>query len=145
VRAAAAAALLALLACARGTDREVAAAVRAYDDALVLAYRTGDASRMTAVAAADEARRVQVLVDLKAAAQLVLEATLEELEVTRVEAGARAVAETRERWRYYDRHLRPGEPSGPTIVSEMTMRYDLVREGGRWKVSAVKTLSSGTR
>lgn len=137
------AAALALAACAR-PEREVERAVRAYDEALVVAYRTGDASRMGEVAAEDEARRVAMLVDIKASAQLVLEATIEALEVTRVEAGARpdaAAAETRERWRYFDRHLRPGEAPGPTIVSEMTMRYDLVREGGRWKVSAVKTLA----
>jgi hypothetical protein len=136
--------LVALAACP-GPEREVARAVRAYDDALVAAYRSGDASRMAGVAAAAEAKRVRVLLDLKAASQLVLESTLEDFEVTRVEiapAASTAAAETRERWRYFDRHLQPGEEPGPTVVSDMTMRYDLVREDGRWKVRDVTTLTN---
>lgn len=139
-------ALAALAACAR-SDREAAEAVREYDEALVLAYRTGDVSRLSRVAAPGEVARVQVLVDLKAGSGLVLESTLESLETIRVETSrpGAATVETRERWRYFDRHLRPGEPPGPTIVAEMAMRYDLVREDGRWKVREVRTLASRPR
>jgi hypothetical protein len=136
--------LVALAACAR-PEREAARAVREYDDALVVAYRTGDASSMTQVAATKEAQRVQVLVDLKSSGKLVLESTLEAFEATRVQIGPSAGAatvETKERWRYSDRHLRPGEPPGPTFVSDMTMRYDLVRDDGRWKVRDVTTIAN---
>jgi hypothetical protein len=100
---------------------------------------------MPRVAAAKEAERVRVLVDLKSSSKLVLESTLEAFETTRIQAapeGGGASVETRERWRYFDRHLVPGEPPGPTFVSDMTMRYDLVREDGRWKVRDVTTLSN---
>jgi hypothetical protein len=135
---------LALAACSRG-ERELGAAVRAYDDELVRAYRTGDTSGLARLARPKEARKVRVLVDLKSASRLVLESSLEAFEVVRVERGASpdaAAVETRERWRYTDRHLDPGAPPGPTIVSEMTMRYALVREGGGWKVQEVTTLES---
>jgi hypothetical protein len=52
------------------------------------------------------------------------------------------VVDATERWRYFDRHLAPGEEPGPTFESEMAMRYELVRDGGAWKVSSVKTTSS---
>ncbi len=136
--------LLALAGCTR-PEREVARAVREYDDELVRAYRTGDASRMPGVAAAKEAGRVRVLIDLKSASKLVLESTLESFETTRIQVppGATAASvETKERWRYFDRHLQPGEPPGPTLVSDMSMRYELVREDGRWKVRDVSTLAS---
>ncbi len=136
--------LLVLAACAR-PEHEVARAVREYDDELVRAYRMGDASAMSRVAEGEEARRVRVLVDLKSAAKLVLESTIESFETTRVriERGSRsAVVETKERWRYFDRRLTPGEPPGATFVSDMAMRYDLAREDGRWKVRAVTSLSN---
>ncbi len=138
--------LLALAACSR-PEREAATAVREYDDALVVAYRTGDASGMGRVAAAKEAERVRVLVDLKSASRMVLESTLEVFEATNVRVappGDAASVETKERWRYFDRHLEPGEEPGPTVVSDMAMRYDLVREGGRWKVAQVTTLANAS-
>lgn len=143
LRALAAAAALGLAACADAA-REAVEAVRAYDHALVLAFRTGDASEVGRVAAADEARRVGVLVAVKRDARVVLESTLESFEVARAEVPGPGTArvETRERWRYLDRPLDPGRVAGAPVVSAMTMRYDLVQEGGRWKVQAVRTLAS---
>jgi len=136
------AALLALSAC-RGTERELARAVREYDDALVLAYATSDPSRVAKVAAQKEADRIRILIDVKTSARLVLESRLESLEVTSAtSAGEAGTVETRERWRYHDRPLQPGAAAGPEISSVMRMRYALVREGGRWKVASVETLSN---
>ena len=137
-------AALALAACAR-PEREAEAAVRRYDDELVRAYRLADASGLARVATDDEARRVQVLIDLKSAAKLVLESELEAFRAERVEVApgaSAAVVETAERWRYHDRHLVPGEAPGPAFQAEMAMRYDLVREGEGWKVRSVKTISN---
>jgi hypothetical protein len=134
---------LALLAACPGPQRELERAVREYDEALVRAYATADPSRLPEVATAREATRVRVLIDVKTAARLVLESRLEALEVTRAAgSGESAQVETRERWRYRDRRLQPGEVPGPEIVSAMAMRYELAREGGRWKVASVSTLSS---
>ena len=140
-----AALLLALAAACARPDRDAAAAVRRYDDALVRAYRQADASELARVATADEARRVAVLVDLKSAAKLVLESELLAFRTDRVEVApdARAaVVETTERWRYFDRHLVPGEAPGPAFEREMSMQYDLAREGESWKVRSVKTISN---
>ncbi|HSM92492.1 MAG TPA: hypothetical protein VLT47_06345 [Anaeromyxobacteraceae bacterium] len=136
--------LLALAACEGGAG-DAARAVREYDDALIRAFRLTDPSKMTQVAAREEADRVRVLVDLKAASRLVLESTLERFEVRSsavAPGGGRATVETAERWRYFDRALSPGQSPGPVILSEMRMRYDLVREAGRWKVAEVTTLAN---
>lgn len=136
--------LLALAACG-GRAGDAAQAVRDYDAALVRAFRMSDPSRMTEVATQKEADRIRVIADLKAASRLVLESTLERLDVRSSEVaagGQRATVETAERWRYFDRALSPGRSPGPAIVSEMRMRYDLVWEGGRWKVAQVTTVSN---
>ena len=131
-------------ACRDGADAEVERAVRDYDEALVQAFRAGDARTVRAFALEKEANRVVVLVDLKRSNGIVLESTLERLEVTgtsRTGPGGRTV-ETVERWRYFDRPLAPGRPPGTVFVAEMRMRYELAREEDRWKVESVRTLSS---
>jgi hypothetical protein len=134
--------LLTLAACP-GPDRELARAVREYDDALVRAYASSDPSRVASIAARKEADRIRILIDLKSNARLVLESTLESFEVTSaVATGEAGTVETRERWRYHDRSLLQGAAAGPEIASDMAMRYALVREDGRWKVASVTTLSS---
>lgn len=142
--AAAALATAAALAACSGAARDAERAVRAYDEALVAAFRTGDAARMAEVAGADEARRVTTLVAVKADARVVLESSLEAFEVVKVEVPSAGTArvEARERWRYFDRPLDPGAPAGAPIESAMTMQYDVAREGGRWKVQAVRTVAS---
>lgn len=138
----AAVALVALSGCP-GPDAALSRAVREYDDALVAAYASSDASRVTGVAAQREADRIRILIDLKTSARLVLESRLESFEVLGAKgSGETATVETRERWRYRDRSLQPGPPPGAEIASVMHMRYALVREGGRWKVASVATVSS---
>jgi hypothetical protein len=134
--------LLVSVACS-APERELGKAVRAYDDALARTYSTADVAPLAGVATAKEAGRVQVLLDLKTNAKLVLESKIESFEVTRTSAsGDTGTVETRERWRYHDRQLKPGEPQGPDFVADMAMRYELVREGGVWKVASVATLSN---
>ncbi|HET8733930.1 MAG TPA: hypothetical protein VFM45_09180 [Anaeromyxobacteraceae bacterium] len=136
------AALLLAAACSR-PEADLGAAVRAYDDALVRAYSRGDAALLTGLATAKEQGRVQVLVDLKSAGKLALESRIESFEVTKATvAGDAGAVETRERWRYHDRNLKPGGADGPEFVADMRMAYDLVREDGRWKVQSVRTISN---
>ena len=142
MRGSAVASLLLLAAC-QGAPAEASRAVREYDDQLVRAYAGGNASPLANLASAKELGRVQVLIDLKSAGKLVLESRIESFEVTSAStSGDMATVETRERWRYHDRHLEPGKPTGPEFVADMRMRYALVREGGRWKVQSVSTLSN---
>lgn len=127
------------------TDRrEAERAVRAYNEAAVLAYRTRDLVPLREVATEKEWGKVVVLVDLKTASGLVLESELEALEVTGSEKPSpdRLKIVTRERWRYHDRPLQPGRPPGTVFVAQMTLEYDFVREDGRWKVDAARTLSN---
>lgn len=146
IRGRAAVLALALGAAACGADRrEAERAVRAYDDALVVAYRTRDASRLDEVATAREAGKVRTLVELKTQARLVLESELQALDVGEVrrEAPGALAARTRERWRYWDRPLDPGRPRGDVLVAEMELEYRIVRAPGeRWKVDAVRALST---
>lgn len=144
---AAAAATLSLVpsGCAEQRQRWAAErAVRAYDEALAEAYRMSDASRMSDVAGESEMGRVQVLIDLKRSAGLVLESRIEALSVTDVRAvGPNGlVVRTRERWRYYDRPTRPGRPPEPVFVAEMEMEWDLARVRGTWRVEKGRTLWS---
>jgi hypothetical protein len=142
MRGSAVASLLLLAAC-QGASAEASKAVREYDDQLVRAYAGGNASPLANLASAKELGRVQVLIDLKTAGKLVLESKIESFEVTSASAsGNTATVETRERWRYHDRHLEPGKPPGPEFVADMRMRYELAREGSRWLVLSVSTLSN---
>jgi hypothetical protein len=143
VRCAAALCAACLLSCGDGLGAATRA-VRAYDDALVEAYRMNDASRMPNVATAKETNRAIVLLDLKRSNGIALESTLERIDVGRPERAGpdAAVVDTAERWRYFDRPLSPGRAPGQVFVAEMKMRYALVREDGAWKVDQVRTLSS---
>lgn len=137
---------LGLAGCARGKDfREAEAAVKAYNLALIEAYNASDPRRMESVATAKECRKIWALIDLKRAAGLVLENTLESSEVLSVrKVGPNDMAvETRERWRYFDRPLRPGVSAGPVFVADMRMRYEFVRDGKAWKMDQGKTLTCG--
>jgi hypothetical protein len=138
--------LVAALACAPGDrDRRAAEqAVRAYDEALVRAFRSGDREGMRETATEREATRVRVLVVVKSADRLVLESTLERLDVvSAAPAGTDGfTVRTAERWRYHDRPLDPGRTAGPVFVAEMKLEYEVAREAGRWRVARVRTLAS---
>jgi hypothetical protein len=127
-----------------GIEAEADGALRAYNEALVLAYRTSDPTVLADVASERELQKVWVLIDLKKSNRLVLESTLEALEVTAAESCGTGcmVARTRERWRYYDRPLDPGRPPGTVFVVDTTLRYELVRREGRWEVAKGETLTN---
>lgn len=137
-------ALVAVAAACTSSDRDAVQAVRAYDDALVVAFRTGDASGLAAVAGADEVGRIGVLLAMKAERRVVLESELESFEPRSVErpGSGEVRVVVRERWRYVDRPLDPGLAAAPPTVSTMTMRYVLAREDGRLKVREVRTVAS---
>jgi hypothetical protein len=132
-----------LAACA-GERSSIERCVRGYEDAIVVAFRTGDVAPLERVADAAEVRKVTALVDLKRAAGVVLEATLDDIAVESVESlgadSARAV--TRERWTYFDRALKPGQSPGPRFVARMTMQYELGRKERVWRVLGVRTIDN---
>jgi hypothetical protein len=124
--------------------REAEALVRAYNEAAIIAYRTRAFGRLQETATQKELGRVVVLVDLKTASDLVLESELQALEISSVEKIGEALMKigTRERWRYWDRALKPGASAGTVFVADMTLSYDFVREEGAWKMSSARTLTN---
>lgn len=124
--------------------REAEALVRAYNEAAIVAYRTRSFDDVKKVATQKEWGRVVVLVDLKTANELVLESELQALEITAIEKPNDELLEvsTKERWRYWDRPLKPGAAAGTVFVAQMTLTYDFVREDGAWKLSSARTLTN---
>jgi len=122
-------------------EREAEAAVRSYNQALVVAYRTNDERGLERVAGANEVRRLTALIDLKRAGNLALESRVEELELIAVDRSGPDELEvrTRERWRYWDRALKPGMPARPVFVADLWMRWKLGREAGVWKILEGRT------
>ncbi len=118
--------------------------VRAYNDAVILAHRTGDISKLGDVAGEREARILGVLVTTKRGAGLVLEATLERIEIQRSQKSGpdSEIIETSEQWRYYDRPLKPGSSPGQIIETAMKVQYECERTGNLWKVIKVKVLEN---
>ena len=118
--------------------------VRTYNEAVILAYRTGDISKLGDVAGEREARIVSVLITTKRGAGLVLEATLESVEVRHFERTGpdSLLIETAEKWRYYDRPLKPGSAPGQVIEAVMKVQYESERTGSIWKVTKVKVLEN---
>jgi len=127
--------------CGSDPEAEGERAVRAYCEALIVAYRTSDANVMQPVTTEKEWRKLFTLIDLKRAAGLVLESELESLRVTSVEQpgpGVMTVAAT-ERWRYFDRPMELGSPPGTEFVVEMDLMYSFVDEDGAWKMDQATT------
>lgn len=138
--------VLVLLVCGacNGDVRSAQSAVRDYNAASILAYRTGDLSKLKPVTGDEELRRIETLLDLKRGAGLVLESSLLSWEALSAEATGPDgyVIETDERWRYFDRALTPGQSPGPRFVADMRMRYELARAGKGWRVLKVRTITN---
>jgi len=118
--------------------------VQTYNNAVILAHRTGDISKLGDVAGEREARIVGVLVTTKRGAGIVLEATLEHIEVLRTKKSGTdsQIIETSEQWRYYDRPLKPGNSPGQIIEAAMKVQYECARMDNTWKVMKVKVLEN---
>jgi hypothetical protein len=132
--------LLSGFACTRADDS--LKIVRSYNDAIIMAHRTGDTTKLADVAGEREARLVGVLVTTKRGVGLVLEATLERLDVLsarRTGPDSRLIEAT-EHWRYYDRPLQPGRSPGQIIQAVMKVQYECERSGNAWKVMKVNVL-----
>lgn len=132
------------LGCGSDDPATAEAAIRKYNDAVIVAYRANDPAGLPAVATTEEANKVLVLIDLKKGSNLVLESALESLEVTgtsRPDAG-KLDASTKEKWSYHDRPLDPGKPAGTNYVVKMELDYHLIDDGSGWKVAGVDATAS---
>jgi hypothetical protein len=126
-----------------GTDlsREGERVVRAYCEAVVDAYRTGNADVVRPVATEKEWRKIFALIDLKRAEGMVLESELESLaieDVAQPSPGLMTVVAS-ERWRYFDRPIEIGQPPGTEFLVEMELLYTFVDVDGAWKMDQAIT------
>jgi len=128
--------------CSAEENAEAETVVRSYCEAVIVAYRSLDSEAVRPLTTDKEWRKLVVLIDLKRANRLVLESTLEELEVTAVghpSPGVMTVGTT-ERWRYFDRPLDVGRPVGSELVVEMDLEYSFVERDGAWLMDQARTL-----
>jgi hypothetical protein len=135
--------VIVLGACSRGID-ESESVVRKYNAALIRAFASGDTAPLNSIAGEREVRKVGTLMDFKRNAGLVLESELLNLTVNSYTGTAdnASTVTTTERWRYFDRSLKPGIPQGKTIKAEMKLKYFLKKESGVWKVEKVEGIST---
>lgn len=134
----AAAALLALAACGPA-EEEALRAVRRYDEALIEAYRTGDAQLVEGAAGPREAKKLLGLIGAKLDMGLTLDAQLVELQPLRIERRRDGASVwTRELWRYADRRVGSGRPVGEASEDRYQMLYTVGRDNGRWVVEEVQ-------
>lgn len=128
--------------CRDASLREGEHAVRQYCDALIVAYRTSDTTPLRGVATEKELTKITALIDIKKAAGLVLENTLEELRVSEVAKpgpGLMVVATT-ERWRYFDRSPDVGQAPGTEFVAEIDLEYTFIKDNGTWLMDQARTI-----
>ncbi|HEY3446470.1 MAG TPA: hypothetical protein VGK67_08895 [Myxococcales bacterium] len=121
------------------SDADAQRLVRAYDDKLVEAYRTGDEKIVDPLVGEEEGKKLLGLIGVKLDMGLTLEATLKELKwlgVERPPSGEVHVL-TEERWHYRDRKVGSGETVGQESDDHYFMRYALRKVEGRWVVGAV--------
>ena len=127
---------LAAGACRGPSERTVREAILNYNRTVIEAYRTADPELVESVAGPEEARKITGLIGVRLDMGRVLEAELLELAVegVRRERDGSVVATTRERWRYRERELGSGRPTGPDSEDEYRIGYRLRRRGRAWIV-----------
>lgn len=119
----------------RLSDAEAERLVRTYNERVIEAFRTSDASVAYPVTGWDESKRLTGLVGVKRDMGITLAAELQELTLEGVEhAGEWVIVSTRERWYYRDLEIGSGKQVGADSTDRYRMRYVLRRDGERWVV-----------
>lgn len=128
-----------LAGCGSLSDSGAEKLVRAYNEKLIEAYRTGDEKVVDALVGDEEAKKLVGLIGVKLDMGLTLEASLLELKPLGVaRPGADEVhVLTEERWHYRDRKISTNETVGQESDDHYFMRYVLRRIEGRWRVARV--------
>ncbi len=123
--------------CGRPAASTVEKAILNYNRTVVEAYRTADPALVESVAGPEEAKKITGLIGVRLDMGRVLDAELVELELEgfRREEDGSVTAVTHERWRYRERELGSGRPTGPESEDEYRVAYRLERRGGEWIVA----------
>lgn len=133
-----------LLACSSKPSTEAESVIRQYDAALIKAFAAGDNAALKGLVGEKEFKKVGTLIDYKRTGGLALQSEMLGLSMDSCDKTAddAITATTTERWRYFDRPLKPGAAPGKTVQSEMKLRYFLQKESGSWKVIRVEGISN---
>jgi hypothetical protein len=113
-------------------------AVTRYDEALVLAYRSGRADVLRDVAVPEEVERVAGIIEALAREGRYLEARQPELRFLGTTINAKpdgvSLVNTVETWTYEHRSLSSRDSPTPIKRAKYRLEYDLVRRDGRFVV-----------
>lgn len=131
--------LLAVAGCHGLGEARATRLVRAYNDKVIEAFRTGDARLVEGVAGPKEAKKLTGLIGVKLDQGLTLDAQLLELRVLKVERADDAVlVETAEEWYYRERRVGSGQQIGQDSRDYYRMRYVLRPLDKRWVVDEIQ-------
>jgi len=133
--------LLLATACGRVSEGEARALVSRYNQVVSDAYRRCDLQLIDAVVAPDcvAGKNLTGLIGVRMDLGLVLDAHLEELQVTDIQRQKDQLEiRTRERWSYADRRLGTGELVGEPSVDRYELLYLFRQVKGAWMVTETR-------
>ena len=131
-----------IVGCGGLSNDEAGRLVLNYNEQVVKAFREADATLVDEVAGNGEARKITGLIGVRLDREVILDAELLEMEIEGVRREPETVfVRTRESWRYQERRLGSGEPTGPPSDDRYEMLYELRRMDGRWVVDAIRFAS----
>lgn len=126
-------------ACGRISQSEARRLVERYNKVVCQAYRLGDVRLIDPVVGPNEGKKLTGLIGVRLDLGLGLDATLESLEITRVEQAPDEIrVGTRERWSYRDVRLASGQQVGEASRDAYEMRYVFKRLQGAWLVDEIQ-------
>ena len=124
------------------TDARAADLVREYNRRVIEAFRTKQPKLVESIASAEEAGKISGLIGAKADGGVTLDSHLLALDVRGVERkDGEVLVRTAERWRYVERRIGTGVPTGPAAEDQYDMRYHLGRDHDAWVVRRIEFMA----
>ena len=131
--------LLTLSACHDLSDSGAERLVRAYNEKLIEAYRTGDERVVDGLVGDEEGKKLLGLIGVRLDIGITLDSQLLELQVAHIERDAdRVRLQTKEKWHYADRRIGSGEQVGEASDDSYELRYTLAQIDKKWVVEKVE-------
>ncbi len=128
--------------CARESPEEVAAVtktVRAYNIALIEAYKDADINYMLPFASEDQLSKLFPVLQALTVTGNSMIAIQDKFAIKRTKVGNDdAFVDTEEKWTYWWQDKFTGEVTKPKQVLDYKIRYHLIKTGGRWVVDRLE-------
>lgn len=123
-------------------DPEIESAVKGYCESLIPTYNTLDTKHLQGYATEKETSRISMIILQFTGEKKFMESEMKEFKVVNVKLkdSSNADVETFEKWRY--RHLKKDtkEVIKPWIDAEYKLRYNLIKQDGKWLVEKTEFL-----